>query len=83
MTNQTRLNAVLERQKKGLVIDSLLAAALVVAIGVAVIALWLGLPSFAPAYASEPQVTSATPTAATATMLEQSEDECNVVQQAC
>ena len=65
-------------------IDSLLAAALVVAIGVAVVALWLGLPSFAPAYASEPQVTSAaTPAAATATMLEQSEDECNVVQQTC
>jgi hypothetical protein len=93
MTTQTRLNAVLQRQKRGLMIDSLLAAALVIAIGVAVIALWLGLPSFAPAYATQPEAApTASPAAATATMLEQAETatttprqrpECDVVQTSC
>jgi hypothetical protein len=70
---------VLARQKRGLVIDAIAAAALVIAIGVAVVALWIGLPKLAPAYDGQaPVIESHTPTAATAAMLEQSEEACRV-----
>jgi hypothetical protein len=85
MMNQNRLNAVLARQKKGLVIDALVAAALVIAIGIAVVALWVGVPKLAPAYDSNaPVMQPRTPAAATAAMLEQTQDEaCRAVQPSC
>jgi len=83
MLNQNRLNAVLARQKKGLVIDALVIAALVVAVGLAAVGLGLRLPSLAPAYGAEPATGSATPAAATATMIEETDGVCGDVTPSC
>ena len=82
MLNPTRLDAVLARQKKALLLDTLVIITIALAVGLAAVGLWMRLPSLASAYEKQPVIEEITPTTMTATMLDR-QDDCVAVQFSC
>lgn len=83
MSSTTRLDDVLARQKKGLLLDTLAIITIAIVVALAAVGLWMRLPSLASAYPEkQPVIEEITPATMTATMLDH-EEACGAVELSC